>query len=250
MNEKLFDLKGKTALVTGSSRGIGRAIAFALGRAGARVYFHGSKESAALTDAVSAAQAEGIACEMRFCDMGNMAAIKELVASTADADIVVLNASSQHYGHINDFTDDEYDWMYNTNVRGAFVMMKEFGAKLCAKGWGRIIYLGSVNQAHPAQRFAIYGSSKAAGHALVLTAAKTFAPSGVTVNTIVPGVIATDRNHEALSNQEFADNLLKAIPAGRFGRAEDCAGVALLLASDAGAYITGAAIPVDGGFSL
>ncbi len=250
MSNNLFDLTGKTALVTGSSRGIGRSIAFAFGRAGARVYFHGLNESETLISTVAAAKAEGIACEMRSGDLGKSDSLKILIDSTADADIVVLNASSQHYGYISEWTEEEYDWMYNTNVKGMFVMIKEFGAKLCKKGWGRIIHLGSVNQAHPAPRLTIYASSKAAGHSLVLTAAKTFAPSGVTVNSLVPGVIATDRNREALSNQEFADNLLKAIPMGRFGTAEDCSGVALLLASDAGSYITGATITVDGGFSL
>ncbi len=245
-----FDLTGRTALVTGSSRAIRQAIAVALGRAGARVYFHGSKESEALTATVAEAKAEGIACETRFCDMGDMAALKALVESTADADIVVLNASSQNYGHIDEFTEEQYEWMYNTNVKGAFVMMKEFGARLCAKGWGRIIYVGSVNQAHPATRFAIYGSSKAAGRALVLTAAREFAPHGVTVNTLTPGVMATDRNAKVLSDQTFADNLRAVIPIGRFGKAEDCAGLALALASDACSYVTGADFVIDGGMSL
>ncbi len=246
----IFDLSGKAALVTGSSRGIGKAIALALGRAGARVYFHGSKESEALTNTVAQAKAEGIECETRFCDMGDVDAVKGLIESTKDADIVVMNASSQNYGHLDEFTVEEYEWMYNTNVKCAFVMMKEFGSILCQKGWGRIIYIGSVNQAHPAPRFAIYGSSKAAGRAIVLTAAKTYAPHGVTVNTITPGAMATDRNAKALSNKEFAEAIRAQIPIGRFGTPEDCAGLAVALASDACSYVTGADFVVDGGMSL
>ena len=117
-------------------------------------------------------------------------------------------------------------------------------------GWGRIVSIGSVNQGHPAPRLAIYASTKAAQKALMLTAAKEWAAQGVTVNTVTPGVIATDRNAKVLSDPSFANPLRESIPAKRFGTAEDCAGIVAALCSDACSYITGADIAVDGGMSL
>lgn len=245
-----FSLAGRTALVTGSSRGIGKAIAMALGRAGAKVVFHGASDSPALRAALAEADAAGIARDVRFADIGSATACDELAASCADADILVLNASAQSYGRLADFTDAAFDTMVDANVRASFRLVRAFGPKMAERGWGRILAIGSVNQARPAPRLAIYAATKAAMRALVLTAAKEYAPGGVTVNTLTPGVIATDRNAQALSDPAFTETLLKSIPAGRFGTPEDCAGLALALCSDAGAYVTGADLVVDGGFSL
>lgn len=245
-----FDLSGRTALVTGSSRGIGKAVAFALGRAGARVVFHGASDSPALRGAVEAARAEGIAAESRTADLGDSAACDRLAAECADAGILVLNASVQSYGHVEDFDDAEFDRMVRTNLRSSFRLVRAFAPAMAARGWGRIVSVGSVNQAHPASRLAVYAATKAAQKALMLTAAKEWAPRGVTVNTVTPGVIATDRNAKVLSDPAFADPLRESIPAKRFGTAEDCAGIVLALCSDACSYVTGADILVDGGMSL
>ena len=248
--ESPFDLQGRSALVTGSSRGIGRAVALALGRAGARVLLHGASDSPALRDAVAAARAEGIAAEARTADLGDSGACDRLAAECAEADILVLNASVQSYGHVEDFDDAEFDRMVRTNLRSSFRLVRAFGPAMAARGWGRIVSIGSVNQAHPAPRLAIYASTKAAQKALMLTAAKEWASGGVTVNTVTPGVITTDRNAKILSDPAFADPLRESIPAKRFGSAEDCAGIVLALCSDACSYVTGADILVDGGMSL
>ena len=246
----MYRLQGRTALVTGSSRGIGRAIAFALGRAGAKVLFHGASDSPALREALAAARAEGIEAESRVADLGDAAACDRLAADCADADILVLNASVQSYGHIADFDDAAFERMVRTNLRSSFALVRAFGPTMAARGWGRIVSIGSVNQAHPAPRLAIYAAVKAAQRNLMLTAAKEWAAQGVTVNTVSPGVIATDRNAKVLSDAAFADPLRETIPAKRFGTPEDCAGLVLALCSDACAYVTGADIPVDGGLSL
>lgn len=245
-----FSLTGKTALVTGSSRGIGRAAAFALGRAGAKILFHGSRPSEALEGAAAAARAEGIGCEALVADLCESGAVSGLAAAASAADILVLNASVQSYGHIADFSDKEFERIFRANVRASFQLVQAIAPKMCERKWGRIVCIGSVNQAHPAPRLAIYAASKAAFRALVLTAAKEYMPHGVTVNTVTPGVIATDRNAVALSDADFANPLRESIPAGRFGTPEDCAGAILYLASNEAAYVTGANIVIDGGFSL
>lgn len=250
MNTPSFSLSSHTALVTGSSRGIGRAIAFALGRAGAKVLFHGASDSAALRDTLAAAKAEGIDCEVHVADIGDSAACNRLADECIAVDILVLNASVQSYGHIADFDDVEFDRMVRTNLRSSLSLVRAFGPVMAARGWGRIVSIGSVNQAHPAQRLAIYAATKAAQKNLMLTAAKEWAAHGVTVNTVTPGVIQTDRNTKVLSDALFADPLRESIPAKRFGTPEDCAGIVLALCSDACSYITGADIPVDGGMGL
>ncbi len=245
-----FSLAGRTALVTGSSRGIGKAIAFALGHAGAHIVFHGTADTPAMRATLAEADAEGISREVRYADLGDSAAVEGLVAGCSGADILVLNASVQSYGHIADFDEAEFDRMVRTNLRSSFQLVRGLAPLMAARGWGRVLAVGSVNQARPAPRLTVYASTKAALRSLVLTAAKEYARRGVTVNTLTPGTIATDRNAKVLSDRAFADALRESIPAGRFGTAEDCAGPALLLCSDAGAYINGADLSVDGGMAL
>lgn len=248
--DQTFSLSGRTALVTGSSRGIGRAIAFALGRAGAGVAFHGASDSPALRDSVAAARAEGIDAVRRVADLGDPAACDRLAAECATADILVLNASVQSYGTLESFDDAAFDRMVRTNLRSSFALVRAFGPAMAARGWGRIVSIGSVNQARPAPRLAVYAATKAAQKNLVLTAAKEWAARGVTVNSVSPGVIVTDRNSGVLADPSFAGPLRESVPAKRFGTPEDCAGIVLALCSDACSYVTGADVPVDGGFSL
>ena len=245
-----FDLSGRRALVTGSSRGIGRAIAFALGRAGAEVMFHGATDSPALRKAVAEAKEEGVAASALVADLSSSADVASLATVSAGPDILVLNASVQSYGRIEDFDDNEFLKMVQTNLRSSFQLVKLLGPLMAESGWGRIVSIGSVNQGHPAPRLAIYAATKAAQKNLMLTAAREWAAKGVTVNTVTPGVIETDRNAKILSDKSFADSLRQSIPARRFGRAEDCAGIVLALCSDACSYVTGADISVDGGMSL
>lgn len=245
-----FDLTGLTAFVTGSSRGIGRAAALELARGGAKVLLHGSRKSPALDAALAEVRAVCPSAEALAGDLSSSADVDRLAAEAAAADIVVLNASVQSYCHIGEMTDEAWASMFEANVRSSFRFVKAFAPAMAARGFGRIICVGSVNQSRPAPRLSVYASSKAALRSLVVTAAQEYGASGVTVNTLTPGVIATDRNAKALSDAAFAENLRAAIPARRFGTPEDCAGAIRFLASREAAYVNGADLAVDGGFSL
>ncbi len=251
----MFSLKGRKALVTGSSRGIGRAIAFALARAGAHVVLHGSKPSSALDSAVAEAQSEGLSVSMVTSAIGSADELAEMkkqleLQGDANIDILVLNASTQCYMKVHEFDSATFEEMFRTNLASCFQLINQYVPYMKEQGWGRIISIGSVNQERPAGRLSVYAATKAAQLNLMKTCAADFAPFGVTVNTITPGVIYTDRNAKTLSDEAFAQQILSKIPAGRFGAAEDCAGAAVFLASDAASYVVGADIAVAGGFQL
>ena len=251
MNCNLFDLSGKTALVTGSSRGIGKAVALLLGRAGARVIFHGVRMGEALRETVAQAEAEKIACSVVTGNLAEEADVERLAAECGDAvDILVLNASVQEYMHLCNFDSAEFEREINTNLRSACLLLKHLLPPMQERKWGRVINVGSVNQVRPAARLAVYSATKAALQNLTLNAAKEYAPDGITFNSIVPGIICTDRNRKILSDPDWLPKLQAMVPAGRFGVPEDCAGAVLLLASEAGSYITGAEIPIAGGMQL
>jgi NAD(P)-dependent dehydrogenase (short-subunit alcohol dehydrogenase family) len=251
----MFSLKGHKALVTGSSRGIGKAIAFALARAGAHVVLHGSKPSAALNESLKEAQAEGLSVSMAISSIGSEEELVLMKRSLeeqgdGDIDILVLNASTQCYMKVHEFDSSTFEDMFKTNLASSFRLINQYVPYMKEQGWGRIISIGSVNQERPAGRLSVYAATKAAQLNLMKTCAADFAPFGVTVNTITPGVIYTDRNAKTLSDEDFAQQILSKIPAGRFGAAEDCAGAAVFLASDAASYVVGADIAVAGGFQL
>ena len=245
------NLSGKIALVTGSSRGIGRATGLKLASMGAKVVFHGVSESDKLASAVAKA---GEGALSLTADFGDMEAVSKLTATLIERslvpDILVLNASVQSYTGLGNFESDEFLRMYRTNVESACILLKELVPEMRKKGCGRIIFVGSINGIQPASRLAIYGSAKAALMNIAKTAALENAPYGITVNTILPGVIETDRNAAALSDKVFAENLKTQIPMHRFGTSEECAELIAFLASDAASYITGAEIPIAGGWQL
>ena len=156
----------------------------------------------------------------------------------------------QAYRTLTEFDPEEFAREFNTNVRSSFALVKAFLPGMAKRGFGRIITIGSVNQWKQSPRLCIYASTKSAQVNMIMNCARSYAKFGITANNIAPGVIATDRNKAALDDPAMAEMIMKQIPAARFGTAEDCAGLALLLCSDAGSYITGADIPVAGGMQL
>jgi NAD(P)-dependent dehydrogenase (short-subunit alcohol dehydrogenase family) len=223
-----FQLNGRTALVTGSTRGIGLAIADMLEQYGARVIRHNS----------------------RVADLASSMETARLLDEAGPVDILVLNASVQHYRTVEDFNEDELAAQVNVNLRSGFQLIQGVLPGMRARRWGRVLSIGSVNQWKQSPRLAVYAATKSALSNLMQNCARTYAADGITFNTLAPGVIATDRNRNALADAATVETLLQRIPAGRFGTPEDCAGAALLLCSDAGAYITGTDIPVAGGMQL
>ena len=237
----------KIALVTGSSRGIGFAAAKLLAAQGCRVIYHASKISEKLISAAGDSPFYGV-------DLGDAAAVEawadELIAKGEIPDILVLNASYQSYTGLGNFSCDEYRKMFDTNVQSTALLLAKLMPEMQKKHWGRIIFVSSINGVKPAGRLAIYGATKAAFQNLAKTAALEGAPFDITVNSVLPGVIETDRNAEALSNKEFAAMLKEKVPMHRFGTAEECGKLIAFLASEDAGYITGAEIPIAGGLQL
>ena len=251
MNCNVFDLSGRTALVTGSSRGIGKAAALLLGRAGAHVIFHGVRMSDPLRETVEQAEKEKISCSVVTGNLAEEAEVEKVTDECGKkVDILVLNASVQEYMHLRDFESKEFEREINTNLRSACLLLKRLLPPMQERKWGRVINVGSVNQLRPAARLTVYSATKAALQNLMVNVAKEYAPDGITCNSIVPGIICTDRNRRILADPAWLPKLQAMVPAGRFGAPEDCAGAILLLASEAGSYITGAEIPIAGGMQL
>ena len=250
MIASLFSLKGKKAFVSGSSRGIGRAVAMLLGEAGAEVWFHASRPSPALDATLAEAEKRAIACHSVAADLSGMEGVDQIVRSVRECDILILNASVQRYLTLDEFDGEEFAREFNTNVRASFALVQAFLPGMRERRFGRIVSIGSVNQRKPSPRLGIYAATKAAQANLILNCARSSAEFGVTANNVAPGVIATDRNAETLADPAAARKILGQIPLRRFGTPEDCAGIVLLLCSEAGSYITGADIPVAGGMQL
>ena len=248
---KPYDLNGKTALVTGSSRGIGRAAALNLAALGAKVLFHGVRESEKLKSAVAEA---GNGAEFLTADFGSMDEVKNLADTLKKRslipDILVLNASVQSYTGLGNFDDAEFFRMFRSNVESACILLHELLPEMRKKNWGRVIFVGSINGIRPASRLAVYGATKAALMNLAKTAALENAAHGITVNTILPGVIETDRNAAVLKDTAFAEKIREEIPMHRFGSSEECAELIAFLASDAAGYMTGNEISISGGWQL
>ena len=243
------DLTGKTALVTGSSRGIGCAAGLLLAKLGARVIFHGSKPGEKLDSAVAAAGNGALALAADFDRPEEVSRFADTIVQRSLApDILVLNASVQSYVGLADFDAEEFSRMFRANVESSFLLLQRLLPEIRKRNSGRVIFVGSINGVRPAPRLAVYGATKAALMNVAKVAALENAPYNITVNTILPGVIETDRNAEKLSDADFAGKLREKIPMHRFGTVADCAGVIAFLASDAASYITGAEIPVSGGW--
>jgi NAD(P)-dependent dehydrogenase (short-subunit alcohol dehydrogenase family) len=232
MLREKFDLTGRVALITGSTRGIGKAIGDALEEYGARVIRHNTK----------------------VCDLSDPSAIESffdrLESEGSMPDILVANASIQERIPWTEFPMDEARREMQVNFLATLRMFQLCYPKMKAQKWGRLIVVGSVQERRPHPMMVAYAATKGALENMVRNMARQVAAEGITVNNLCPGVFFTDRNKECLADPVYGPKVTAAIPLHDYAMPEDAAGAALLLASDAGRYITGATIMVDGGLSI
>ncbi|MDD2441716.1 MAG: SDR family oxidoreductase [Clostridiaceae bacterium] len=245
-----YDLKGKTALVTGASRGIGRAIALGLASCGAHLVINYAGNEQKAREVKAEAERFGVSCRLAQADLAQPDCAERLAAVANQIDILVLNASVQFRNPWNQIPLAEIDQQVNTNFRSSLLLVQHYAPGMIGRGWGRIITVGSVQEAKPHPDMVVYAATKAAQTHMGKALAIQLAPHGVTVNNIAPGVILTDRNTEALQNEAYAQAVLDKIPLKSFGEADDLSGIVLLLCSEQGRYITGQNIYVDGGMGI
>lgn len=245
-------LKNKTAIVTGASRGIGRAIALELAKRGAYVIvnYNGSKEAAEET--VRAIEAAGGRAEAYQCDVSDCEACEKLICYVMDQrdriDILVNNAGITRDNLLMRISEEDFDAVLNTNLKGAFHTMRLVSRHMLKQRSGRIINMASVVGVSGNVGQANYAASKAGVIGMTKSAAKELASRGITVNAVAPGFIETDMT-EKLSDK-VKELAVSQIPLGRFGSAGDVAKAVAFLASDDAGYITGQVIHVDGGMVM
>lgn len=244
-----LDLTGKTALVTGASRGIGRAIALALAEAGATVCLnfrtHHDQAKETLT-AIEARGGNGFIHQADVSDGAQVGAMIEAVlARSGRLDILVNNAGLTKDRLLLEMDDSDWEDVLRTNLTGVYHCCKAVARSMIMRRWGRIINLSSVTASRGAKGQVNYAASKGAVEALTRSLAIELAPKGVTVNAIAPGLIQTDMSRPILAMAEPV--IRDRIPMRRLGTPEDVAPLAVFLASEAAGYLTGQVIAVDGG---
>ena len=247
-----FDLNGKKALVTGCSRGIGKAMAVALAEAGADIV----GVSATLKKSGSEVEREVLATGRKFhayaCDLSDLKAVSsflaQLTAEHPDLDILVANAGTIRRAPAAEHSDEDWDHVIDVNLRSQFVMAREIGKQMIKRGHGKIVFTASLLSFQGGITVPGYAASKGAIAQLTKALANEWAGKGINVNAIAPGYIATD-NTAALRADETRNNaILARIPAGRWGTPEDLSGALVFLCSEAANYVQGTILTVDGGW--
>jgi gluconate 5-dehydrogenase len=247
MRGSLFDLSGRRALVTGSSQGIGLALARGLAEAGAAVVLNG-RDTAKL--AAAAGEMPG-AAQLAF-DVTDHAAVAQAIdAAEADGpiDILVNNAGLQHRAPLEEFPPDAFARLLATNIAGVFNVAQACARHMLPRGRGKIINIASVNAALARQTIAPYTATKGAVANLTKGMATDWARHGLNCNAIAPGYMRTPLNEALWSDPTFNDWLERRTPAGRWGAPEELVGACVFLASDAASFVNGHVLYVDGGLT-
>ena len=243
-------IKGKTALVTGSSKGLGRAILLRLAAQGANVVVNYSRDESAANEVQAAAEALGVKAITVAADVSQLDGIQKLYDATIEAfgqiDIVVANAGMEKVNiPVTDVTEEDFDLLFRVNTKGPYFVLREAARRIADNG--RIITISSNTTTVPQVGVGLYGTSKVATGYLARVLALELGPRGITVNTIVPGPIDGAGIFTDPANDEYKQSLIAMVPIGRLGTTEDVAGVAAFLAGDDAGLITGQQLVADGG---
>ncbi len=249
-----FGLEGKTAIVTGSSRGIGRSIALAFAEQGADVVVNYRDQVAHAQEVAEKIQTLGRKALINQADLAKTQDVENLYRQTmaefGKVDVLVLNASLQIRKAWDEYTPEEIEQQINVNFRSTYELIRLAVADMKTRGWGRVLTIGSVQEVKPHPNMPIYAASKCAQTSLIMNLAKQCAENGITFNNLAPGTIITDRTQGVLEDSAYRDKVLAGIPTRKFGDPEECAAAALFLCSDAGSYVNGVNLLVDGGMHL
>ena len=254
MMRRMFDLTNKVALITGGNGGIGLGMGEGLARAGARVVI-AARNARKSADAVAALKALGSDSFALEADVADEAAVErmfdQLVERCGRLDILVNNAGTTVRKPVDQLALEEWNLVMNTNLTSAFLCCRAAHPQLKAAGGGKIINIGSMMSIFGAPYAPAYGASKGGIVQLSRALAASWAIDGIQVNTVLPGWIQTELTDGARAQVQGLDGrVIARTPSGRWGKPEDLAGIAVFLASSASDFVTGAAIPVDGGYSI
>jgi NAD(P)-dependent dehydrogenase (short-subunit alcohol dehydrogenase family) len=248
-----FRLDGKVALITGGGQGLGKTMATALAQVGADVALAGRTVARCDETAAGIASATGRRCIGVQCDVTNAADVERLVsqveAQLGRIDILVNNAGNNIRGSIEQLSEQDWDSVLDTNLKGTFLCSRLVGPKMVSRGWGRVINLGSILSVIALPGRAPYAAAKAGVLNLSRVLALEWAGKGVTVNAICPGPFGTEMNRALLDDPVKYQEFVKQIPMGRWGELEELEGAVVFLASDASSFVTGSALFIDGGWT-
>lgn len=250
----MSSLQARTALVTGAGRGIGRAIALDLARAGADVVVNYSRSQQQAEDVARQIEAMGRRVLAVQADVSQKTDIDRMFdrveSDLGPVAILVNNAGIEPRADVCDFDEATYDAVMATNLKGAFFCAQRALRKMRDAGWGRVINISSLHELTPTGFSVLYGMSKGGMAMMMREMAKSYSRFGITINDVCPGATRTDINREVLSDPAYEAKVIEKIPAGFIAEPEDIAPTVTFLASDAARYITGASIFIDGGLWL
>lgn len=253
MATNLFDLSGRRALVTGSSQGIGYAIAEALAEHGARVVLNG-RDGEKLAKAVASLRDKGFEAEPAAFDVTDADSVETAIADIESVegaiDILVNNAGMQYRAPLEAFPRDRWDQLLTTNISSIFYVSQAVARFMIPRGRGRIINIASVQSELARTGIAPYTATKGAVRNLTRGMATDWARKGLQINAIAPGYFKTPLNKALIENPEFTAWLENRTPAGRWGNVDELKGAAVFLASDAASFVNGHTLYVDGGLTV